>query len=180
MKQTKDIWNLYNNDIKQFILSQVKAVDVAEDLLQDTFLKVHTKRQQLKDETKLKSWLFSIAHHMVTDYFRNQHDVKITDKQLLVKPEEQPEHTEQDCLQGIIKNLPDKYRKPLFLYDVKGLKQKKIAEVLHLPLPTIKSQIQRARKLVTQGFVDCCDYKLNDKGYLVGELKEKKDCKVCR
>ena len=63
--------------------------------------------------------------------------------------------------------------------DIQGYKQQQIAEILKLPLPTVKSQIQRARKMIAQGFMDCCDYKLNDKGKLVGEIKSKEDCKVC-
>lgn len=79
----------------------------------------------------------------------------------------------------IIKSLPKKYREPLFLSDIKGLKQADVALQLKLELSTAKSRIQRARKMVAQGYMHCCDYKLNDKGFLVGEIKDKKDCKVC-
>lgn len=63
---------------------------------------------------------------------------------------------------------------------MKGLKQKQIAEQLGIPLSTVKSQIQRARKMIIQGYMDCCDYKLNDEGKLVGETKGKENCKICR
>ena len=49
-----------------------------------------------------------------------------------------------------------------------------------LCLPTTKSQIQRARKLIAKGFMDCCGFTLNNKGNLVGEIQEKEDCNVCR
>jgi RNA polymerase sigma-70 factor (ECF subfamily) len=93
--------------------------------------------------------------------------------------EQVSEHTEQDCLHGILKTLPKKYRDPLFLSDIKGLKQAEVASRLNLLLPTTKSRIQRARKLIAQGYVKCCDFTLNQKGYLVGEIKNKEDCKVC-
>ena len=76
--------------------------------------------------------------------------------------------------------MPKKYRDPLFLSDIKGIKQKDIAIQLKLPLPTIKSRIQRARKLIVKGYMECCDYKLNEQGYLVGEIKDKEECKVCK
>ncbi|MDB2385615.1 RNA polymerase subunit sigma-70, partial [Polaribacter sp.] len=88
-------------------------------------------------------------------------------------------HTERDCLFGIIKNLPKKYKIPLYLYDIKGIRQKEIALQLNQSLPTTKSQIQRARKMIAKGFINCCGYTLNEKGVLVGEIQEKKDCKVC-
>ncbi|WCO02684.1 sigma-70 family RNA polymerase sigma factor [Psychroserpens ponticola] len=179
MTTTKDIWNLYADDIKHFILSKVKDVTVADDLLQETFIKVHTKHNTLKDINKLKSWLFSIARYTVMDYFRQRDLVyEMTDEDFVFE-DLKLEHSEIDCLRGIIKNLPKKYRDPLFLSDVKGMKQAQISEQLHLPLPTVKSQIQRGRKLIAQGFIDCCDFKVNDNGFLVGELKEKADCKVC-
>lgn len=177
--QTQDIWNTYSNDIKHFILSKVKDAVVTDDLLQETFIKVHTKLHQLKDDTKLKPWLFSIARYTVTDYFR-QHDFTcdINDDDL-ISDERDQDHSEHDCLRGIIKNLHKKYRDPLFLSDIKGMKQQEVAKQLYLPLPTVKSQIQRARKQIAQGFMDCCGFVMNDEGYLIGEIQDKADCKVC-
>lgn len=180
MMNTHDIWKLYSEDIKHFILSKVKDNAVTDDLLQETFIKVHTKLNQLNDETKLKAWLFSIARYTVMDYFREQNVIHDIDEGSLVYEEDHQHHSQQDCLRGIIKSLPKKYRTPLFLADIKGLKQAEVSETLHLSLSTVKSQIQRGRKLIAKGFMDCCDLTLNNDGYLVGEIKDKKDCKICR
>ncbi len=179
MTTTKALWNHHADDIKYFILSKVKDASVADDLLQDTFIKVHTKLETLKHDDKAKSWLFSIARYTVLDYFRTRDIVyEMTDEDFAFE-DQKLEHTEMDCLHGIIKRLPKKYRDPLFLSDIKGMKQAQVSKQLQLPLPTVKSQIQRGRKLIAQGFIDCCDFKVNDNGFLVGELKEKADCKVC-
>ena len=176
---TQSIWNLYADDVKHFILSKVQDDFVADDLLQDTFIKIHTKKDSLKDASKLKAWVFSVTRYMVLDYFR-KHKLVASDKYTeVVYPEDTSEHTEADCLHGILKSLPKKYKLPLYLSDIKGLKQQEVAAQLDLPLATVKSQIQRARKQIAQGFMDCCDFKMNDQGYLVGEIKEREDCKVC-
>lgn len=177
--KTKKVWDLYAQDVKHFIFAKVKDAELADNLLQETFIKVHIKMDNLKDTTKLKPWIFTIARHTVMDYFR-KHEVSGSGSQddivSIIIPRE---HTKEDCLHCIIKSLPKRYRDPLILADIQGLKQAQISEQLHLPLSTVKSQIQRGRKLIAQGFVDCCDFKMNDDGYLVGELKEREHCKVC-
>jgi len=176
---TQDIWTIYHRDVKQFIQSRIKNEQITKDLLQDTFIKIHTKIHTLKHQDKLKSWVFSIANYTVLDYFRGHPKaIEYVEKDTVF--EEYPlEHDEKDCLRGILKGLPKKYRDPLFLSDIKGLKQAEVAKQLKLQLPTTKSRIQRARKMIAQGFVDCCDFKMNPKGLLVGEVKDKDDCKVC-
>ncbi|WGH77120.1 sigma-70 family RNA polymerase sigma factor [Tenacibaculum tangerinum] len=177
---TQRVWTKHADDIKYFILSKVKDTTIADDLLQETFIKIHTKLHTLKDSTKLKPWIFSIARHTVINYFRQTNqplELHAFETQTEI---EECTHTEKDCLHAILKNLPKKYRDPLFLSDIKGLKQQEVANHLQQTLPTTKSQIQRARKLIAQGFINCCGFVLNEEGKLVGEIKDKEDCKVCR
>lgn len=177
--KTKTVWDLYSQDIKRFIVAKVNDAGIADDLLQETFIKIHTKLNTLKDADKLKPWVFSIARYTVMDYFRNNSLNHSIADDFIDFEIPHPEHTRADCLDGIIKALPKKYRNPLILADIQGLKQAQISEQLGLPLSTVKSQIQRARKLIAQGFVNCCNFKINDDGYLVGEIQERENCKVC-
>lgn len=176
---TQSIWTTYHNDVKNFILSKVHDVNTSEDILQDTFIKVHTKLHTLKDQTKLKPWIFTIARNTIMDYFKSSK--LVIDLPMLEEETEFIEdiHTEKDCLHGIIKNLPKKYRIPLFLSDIKGMKQQAVADYLNQNLTTTKSQIQRARKMIAEGFMDCCGFVINKEGKLVGEVQQKEDCKVC-
>ena len=176
---TQEVWTQYSDDVKRFIISKVKDPIAADDILQDSFIKIHTKLHTLKDLNKLKSWIFSIARNSIMDYFKAS---KMTFEIANFESETQileDVHTEKDCLRGILHGLPKKYRDPLFLSDIKGTKQTEVAAQLKQNLPTTKSQIQRARKLIAQGFMDCCGFVMNDKGELVGEIQEKEDCKIC-
>ncbi|APY01460.1 sigma-70 family RNA polymerase sigma factor [Lacinutrix venerupis] len=176
---TKEVWQIYSSDLKRFIFSKVKNDAVADDILQDVFIKVHTKLSTLQDVSKLKSWLFSIARYSVLDYFKTSNKTfEIANFEIETQIKETT-HTEKECLYGILKSLPKKYSEPLFLSDIKGVKQLDIAKQLNLTLPAVKSQIQRARKMVAQGFKDCCGFVENDNGVLVGEIQEKEDCKIC-
>lgn len=176
---TQQVWTKYADDIRYFILSKVKDKDITEDVLQDTFIKVHTKLHTLKDITKLKPWIFTIARNSIMDYFKSTNQTfELANFETETKIEAH-KHTERDCLRGILESLPKKYRDPLFLSDIKGLKQQEVAKQLNQSLPTTKSQIQRARKLIAKGFMDCCGFVLNEDGKLVGEVQDKEDCKVC-
>jgi len=177
---TKQVWTSYSEDLKRFIVSKVKDVTIADDILQDTYLKIHTKLHTLKDVKKVKSWCFTIARNVVLDHWKSTNKTfAIADFETESEIKENS-HTEKDCLRAILKNVPKKYRDPLFLADIKGLKQEEVANQLQQNLATTKSQIQRARKLIVQGFLDCCGFVINKKGNLVGEIQEKEDCNVCK
>jgi len=180
---TKAVWETYNIEIKNFILSKIQDKHIANDLLQEVFIKVHTKINTLRDIDKLKSWVFAITRNTISDYFKSSKKTINTHKDSAEVPDENTlltdNHSEYDCLYGILKNLPKKYRDPLFMADIKGVNQRYIANILKLPLPTVKSQIQRARRMIGQGFMDCCGFELNHKGFLVGEVKPKENCNVC-
>jgi len=176
---TLHIWERYNQEVKQFILSKIKDKYIANDLLQETFIKIHTKKETLQNQEKLKSWIFTIARNTVLDYFKRSTKTREFFDTDSILEEEKMVHNKTDCLHGIIKHLPKKYRDPLFLSDINGMKQANIAQQLDLQLSTTKSRIQRARKQIAQGFIECCDFKLNQKGFLVGEIKDKEDCKLC-
>lgn len=177
---TEKVWLQYADELKRFIISKVKNENLTDDILQETFVKIHTKLDTLKDITKLKSWIFTIARNQITDSYKNKsfdaNNYEVVENESI----EINEHTEKDCLDSILKGLPKKYSEPVFLYDIQGLSQKEIAQKLNKPIPTIKSQIQRARKMIVQGFIDCCGFKLNTDGVLVGEMKAKQDCKICK
>ena len=180
MMTTKQVWTSYSKDLKRFIISKVKSTEIADDILQDTFIKIHTKLHTLKDITKLKPWCFTVARNSILNYWKSANktfELANFEKETTISTNL---HTEQDCLKAILKNLPKKYRDPLFLYDIKGLKQQEVANLLNQNLSTTKSQIQRARKLIAKGFIDCCGFELNKEGNLVGEIQEKEDCTVCK
>lgn len=177
---TKEVWNKYSNDLASFILSKVKDKVIADDILQDSFIKIHTKLHTLRDLNKLKPWIFSITRNSINDYYKSTNqsiDLPSIEQETELSFDE---HTEKDCLRGILSGLPKKYRDPIFLSDIKGMKQAEVSAQLQLPLPTVKSQIQRARKMIAQGFKDCCGFIENEKGHLVGEIQEKEDCNVCK
>jgi len=178
--ETTLIWNEFSKSLKGFIISKVKDIDIADDLLQEVFIKIHINIDSLQKQKSLKSWIFTITSNVINDYFKKN---QITNSELLVHilPNEDiiDEHSAKDCIIPLIKKLPSTYKEAVYLSEIKGIKQAEIAKKLNISLSGAKSRVQRGRNLLKQGFIDCCDYKLNENGHLTGEHKEKKDCKIC-
>lgn len=175
--ETKEIWDKYSAELLGYLLKRTGDNVLAEDLLHETFIKVHLNISDLKSGEKLRYWLYRIGDNILADHYR-RHKL-ILPGGASEENEEKPAHSAEDCLLPIIKKLPKKYRDAVLLGDIRGLKQSEVAKLLGISLSGAKSRIQRGRKLIQQGYVNCCDYKLNDKGLLVGNTKTEEECRVC-
>lgn len=177
---TKEIWDKYVDELRRFLISKTADKDLSEDILQEVFIKVHLKRSQLKSEKDLRSWLYSIASHSLTDFYRKK--TYSTEKSPVKTDtsEEAKGHSAENCLLPLIEELPEMYRKAVILSEIENMKQHQVADILGISVSGAKSRIQRGRKLLQEGYMNCCDYSLNEKGFLVGEPKPEDECKVCR
>lgn len=178
--ETTNIWNEFSEALKRFIYSKVNDHATADDLLQEVFIKIHLNHHQIKKQGSVKSWIFTLTNNAIKDHLKTQS--KTTNRIAEIIDHEnvlEEEHSSKDCILPLVKNLPPTYKDAVLLSEIKGLKQAEVAALLSISLSAAKSRIQRGRELLKQGFIECCDYKLNEFGHLVGEHKEKKDCKIC-
>ena len=177
---TTTIWSEFSESLKRFILSRVKNEDATNDLLQEVFIKIHLKINTIKKQESIKSWVYTITNNVINDYFKkNSKTVHLVSEISVSENETHYEHSAIDCLKPLVKNLPSTYREAVLLSEIKGMKQAEVAKTLNISLSGAKSRIQRGRDLLKQGFIDCCDYKLNESGHLTGEHQSKENCKVC-
>lgn len=138
-----------------FALSLTKNEADAEDLLQETFLKALLYKNRYLDNTNLKGWLCTIMKNIfINEYRRKSRNQTVSDESPegkgLVKLESPkgsyPETMYQvQEITAAVERLDDEYKVPLNLY-FEGYKYKEIADIMQLPLGTIKSRIFLARK----------------------------------
>lgn len=178
--ETNTIYNEYSDSLKRFIFSKVKNEETVNDILHEVFIKIHLKKDTLKNQDSIKSWVFTVTNNTILDYFnKNSKKLDIIIDLSSIEEETDHEHSAIDCLKPLIKKLPKTYVEAMLLSEIKGLKQAEVAKRLNISLSGAKSRIQRGRELLKEGFINCCDYTLNESGHLVGETKSKKNCKVC-
>lgn len=72
----KDIYEKYHNDLFRFLYYLVKNREVAEDLIQEVYIRVLRSYDKFEGKSSVKTWLFSIARNVSIDYFRKQQSLK--------------------------------------------------------------------------------------------------------
>ena len=70
--ETQKIWKQFNDALYFFILKKVKNENAANDIFQNTFLKIHNNLHQLKEEEKAKAWVFQIARNEIANHFKEE------------------------------------------------------------------------------------------------------------
>ena len=172
----------YRDRLYSFIFGRVNDPNITDDILQNIFLKIHTKIDTLKDHEKLESWIYQITRNAIIDYYRTNKKLdELPDSYTEPVPDSDPKEREEisSWLRPMIENLPDKYRETLLLSEIKGISQKEIAKKIGLSLPGTKSRIQRGRSLVKKTLLKCCHFEFDRRGRVL-DYKEKSDtCTHC-
>ena len=145
--------------------------NVADDVLQDVFLRIHTRMVTLQDSECLEAWIYQIARNAIIDYYRRP-DRTIAIDELLPAPE--PESSEPDAADEIAASLremtaalPEPYREALSLTEFDGLSQQQLADRLGITLSGAKSRVQRARQKIKDALLTCCHFEFDRYGRVV-------------
>ena len=157
--------------------SGVADIHYSEDLAHQTFINAWTKLSQLKDLSKFRPWLCTIARNHVKSFIRT----KKRDIIAKAKPMENINDTaadqsgplesainkeHQELVSDAIQHIPEEYREPLVLYYRQQLSVKQIAQALDLSEEVAKKRLQRARKIIKEQLeMDLSGYKLVFKDY---------------
>jgi RNA polymerase sigma-70 factor, ECF subfamily len=179
---TSDIWERFSEELHRFIARRVENPLDADDLLQDTFIKIHTRIDTLQDEERMAGWIYSVARNTINDYYRTRRvQFEISDD-LVAGDEADDDNPEIELAMGLkamIDDLPDKYRRPLELYELKGMKQSEIALLMGLSLSGAKSRLQRGREQLRQNLLDCCHFEFDRRGRIIDYLPKQQCCTRC-
>jgi RNA polymerase sigma-70 factor (ECF subfamily) len=161
------MWNEISTELRNFVYRKVKDRDVANDIVQDVFIKVQSKISQLRETEKITGWIFQITRHAITDYFR-------TKTKTLNSTELQWESEAQDlndcvafCLNKLVYTLPEKYREAFVLAEMENLSQTDLAEHLGVSYSGAKSRVQRARQMLKDKLHELYNIKTDSYGNII-------------
>jgi RNA polymerase sigma-70 factor, ECF subfamily len=143
-------WDSLYAELVRFVQTKVKDKPTAEDIVQEVFIKVHTKASQLKEADKISGWIYQITRNAVADHFRKSS----RNLEPINVDWESSYHEFNDCvaecLRALMTTLPEKYRLPLELTEIGNLSQQEVAVRLNISYSGARSRVQRARKMLKE------------------------------
>lgn len=149
----------YKDQLLNFVFRFVGNQEEAEDIVQDTFLRVYRKRKAYKRIAKFSTWIYTIAGNLartelrrrkrrklfsVTDMGYEDRDYEISDEGHT--PESKVDGIiQEEIIQREINNLSPKFREVIILRDVQELSYEEISKIIKVPIGTVKSRVNRGR-----------------------------------
>jgi len=154
----------YEKPLYDFVVRSLWDTDMAEDIVQGTFVKVFLKSNQFRGEAKFKTWLFQIAINQIRNLYRskkrNPIDL-IQDTDINAVPDLQTVTGEflnvekKQLMRQLINQLPAKQKNVLLLRVYQELKFEDIAEVTGSPVGTVKANYHHAVKSLHERMQKC-------------------------
>jgi RNA polymerase sigma-70 factor (ECF subfamily) len=165
-KAYRELVERYQAQIHALAMRMVRRAEDAEDLTQETFVRMFRALDRYDPTRPFAAWLYTIATRLCIDHIRRQRvkmiplvrrEMGSEEEQTLeledpgLRPDDLAARAEEERHTGeLVDSLPPHYRIVVVLRHQQDLSYEEIAEVLHLPLGTVKARIHRARALLKE------------------------------
>jgi len=167
-KQLLNKWQEMQQELFNFVNQKVKDADLAQDIVQDVFIKVFTKIDSLKNQDKVVAWIFQITRNEINTHFRKQTSKQQTNNSISELTLNDNYNTEfSKCILPMIETLPEIYQQALLLTEIEGVSQKELALKLQISYSGAKSRVQRGRELLKISLKSCCKISVDSYGNIV-------------
>lgn len=148
--------NRYKGRLMNVIGRMLSSTEEAEDVVQETFVRVYQHRQSFNFQHCFSTWIYTIGLNLARNELRKRRrfkffeisDMKGNEKELSVDPKLPSRLPE--LLKGAVATLPEKYREAFLLRDVEEMSYDEVAKILDVPLGTVKSRVNRARLMLRE------------------------------
>ncbi|MEO6304966.1 MAG: RNA polymerase sigma-70 factor [Bacteroidia bacterium] len=151
-----ELFNLYYEELCRIVMPVVKDKDVAEDVVQDVFVKMWVRRDELEVNTSFKAYLYKAVVFRALDHLRKQKNVhKANDELRVIYPQSHnnvdSQLEEKELTVAInegLDKMTENMRMIFQLSRFSGLKNREIAEQLNISIKTVESNMGKALKLM--------------------------------
>ncbi len=156
-----------SSPLRRYLARYVGDAALADDLLQETLIRITRSLPGFAGRSSVKTWAFSIATRVAADHFRQPvHRANIVDIDETAEPagadpaiDERLVADEMNaCLRKVIDSLPEDYRAALVLHELEGLTADQVADVCGSSVATAKIRIHRGRLRLREALEGQCDF----------------------
>ena len=166
----ESVWSELSSDLWRFVRRRVADDHVADDLLQETFVRVQQNIDGLKEADRLRGWVYQIARNVLLDHYRRPKSgtAPLDDPPALAEGADgELNRRGAAWLRQMVARLPETFREVVELSELQGLAHREIAERLGLSLSATKSRVQRGRAELRQMLLECCRFEFDRRGNIV-------------
>jgi len=158
-----EIYAVFNQRLLSFLTRMAKNRSVAEDLLEETWLRLVSSAEDLRADTRLGPWLFTVARNLYVSYCRSRvREWAYTADLVLLWPGELPRtpfdvaslNEFEERLEAAIAYLPPIYREAILLVGVEQLRPVDAAKVCGVSAESLRQRLKRARELISRFVTD--------------------------
>ncbi len=171
-----EIYDQYYQPVRRFILNTVRNEWLADDLVQETFIRINHHLETVRDATKLKSWIFRIAYNLCRDHFRRQAKSPTLDQGEIIEEttpsagattqKELEQFQMRQCVFGLVNHLPEPLRSVIILADVDEFSHQEIADIIGITVANVKIRLHRARKKLKLLLEEHCVFEVDERNVL--------------
>jgi len=146
----RELVDTYKNLVFALIARTIQDRSRAEDLAQDVFLRIHRGLPYFRGEARLSTWIYRIVANVCVQEQGRPRAASLDDEKTRVRPSAADRRFDdlelRDRLEKAIGRLPANYRLLIAGHYLDGMQYEDLAEALHMPIGTIKTQIYRAKQ----------------------------------
>lgn len=165
-----EAWSQHEAELRRFLRHRANDDAIAEDLLQEVFLRALRQKNGLCGIDNPRAWLFKTARNLLIDRLRLAKAlVELPDD--LANEEDDPAPPVDDlvqCLPRVLAELSPQDREAITLCDIEGMTQQEYARRIGLSLPAAKSRVQRARARLKARMSEACQVSFDADGKVEG------------
>lgn len=168
--KTTELWNRFSETLRRFILNKVKDEALADDLLQETFIRIHSKIDDLRDETKVQSWVFQISRNIINDHYRKTNPISVEEVPETMDTEPESDEAMTETIRDMVffmEDLPKQDCQALCQVELAGVSIKDYAEQTGISYTAAKSRVARARYKLSDLLMNCCHYEFDKYGTVI-------------
>lgn len=155
----EELVDRYKDRLVNYVFNFVKEYEMAEDLVQDTFIKLYLQKDYYKEIAKFSTWIYTIAGNLAKTELRKRKRRKVTQLSHMSRDDSEFQIPDQETntgdavqdrfiekrIQAAIQKLPEHFKTVVILRDIQELSYEEISKIVEVPLGTVKSRINRAR-----------------------------------